>query len=258
MGQLLLIPDPRPLDERFGRAFFRNIPKQTGVYLMRDAADIVLYVGKAKSLRQRLGNYRIANPDKMPRRRLRMLRRVARIEFQVCTDEASALKHEAALLRTLKPRFNRAGVWPSKAKFIIWKKMEGLIQLAVTERPEPTWHSFGPLGAMAEHLHKTLSRMLWLALNPTRSYGELPSGWAKGAMPPKVEIEYQQSGEEVLTALTNFFRDSGDEFLQWLMTHIGKRGNHFNYAVIESELEILKEFAAKRERLRSSQFLKHF
>jgi excinuclease ABC subunit C len=119
MGQLLLIADPRPLDERLGRAFFREAPKRPGVYLMRDAADRVLYVGKARNLQQRLRNYRIANPDRMPRRQLRMVREVARIEFQFCPSEAAALKRESKLLLSLKPRFNRAGVWPGKTRFLV-------------------------------------------------------------------------------------------------------------------------------------------
>src|ERR1700691_398354 len=106
MSQLLLIPDPRPLYERLGRRFFRQSPQRPGVYLMRDAADKVLYVGKAKNLRQRLRNYRIANPDRMPRRHLRMVREVARIEFQFCPGESAALKRESRLLRSLQPRFN--------------------------------------------------------------------------------------------------------------------------------------------------------
>ena len=119
MGQLLLIADPRPLDERLGRAFFREAPKRPGVYLMRDAADRVLYVGKARNLQQRLRNYRIANPDRMSRRQLRMVREVARIEFQFCPSEAAALKRESKLLLSLKPRFNRAGVWPGKTRFLV-------------------------------------------------------------------------------------------------------------------------------------------
>ena len=112
MGQLLLISDPRPLDKSLGRKFFKNAPKRPGVYLMRDANGNVLYVGKAKNLRQRIRNYRIANPDKMPRRHLKMVRQVARIEFQLCYNEAAALKRESKLIRTIKPKFNRAGVWP--------------------------------------------------------------------------------------------------------------------------------------------------
>ena len=55
MMQMLLIPDPRPLVERLGRQFFRQAPERPGVYLMRDAAGAVLYVGKARNLRKRLG-----------------------------------------------------------------------------------------------------------------------------------------------------------------------------------------------------------
>jgi excinuclease ABC subunit C len=130
MGQLLLIPDPKPLDEQLGRSFFRKAPKQSGVYLMRDAADNVLYVGKAKNLQQRLRNYRIANPDRMLRRHLRMLREVVRIEFQFCLGESAAFKHESKLLRSFKLRFNRAGVWPGKTRFIVWRFMLARLELA--------------------------------------------------------------------------------------------------------------------------------
>src|SRR5437016_7467098 len=112
MKQLLLFPDPSPLVERFGSDFFRQAPECAGVYIMRDGADTVLYVGKAKNLRKRLGSYRVANPDRMPRRHLRMLRAVERIELQPCADESSALARESCLLRALRPRFNRAGTWP--------------------------------------------------------------------------------------------------------------------------------------------------
>lgn len=53
-AQALLFPNPRPLVERLGTDFFRRLPERPGVYLMRDASETVHYVGKAKSLRQRL------------------------------------------------------------------------------------------------------------------------------------------------------------------------------------------------------------
>jgi len=88
---MLLIPDPRPLVEQLGVEFFREAPDTPGVYLMRDAADAVVYVGKAKNLRRRLGSYRVANPERMPRRHLRMLRLVARIDLHECESETAAL-----------------------------------------------------------------------------------------------------------------------------------------------------------------------
>jgi len=143
MRQLLLIPDPRPLDNQLGHRFFREAPRQPGVYLMRDAADRVLYVSKAKNLRQRLQNYRVANPDRMPRRHLRMAREVARIEFQYCPVELAALMRESKLFRLLKPKFNRAGVWPEKSRFSVWRQVEERLELAVTDLPETGWQHYG-------------------------------------------------------------------------------------------------------------------
>ena len=164
MGQLLLIPDPRPLDQRLGRDFFRQAPRQPGVYLMKDARDNVLYVGKAKDLKQRLSNYRVANPDRMPRRHLRMVTEVQRIELRVLRHRTAALEQEARLLRALKPKFNRAGVWPGKTRFIAWRVREDHLDLTVVETPGADWRRFGPMGSSAFHLQHTLSRLLWLVL----------------------------------------------------------------------------------------------
>jgi predicted GIY-YIG superfamily endonuclease len=128
---MLLWPDPRPLVERLGADFFRQAPQRAGVYLMRDAADTVLYVGKAKNLRQRLRSYRVANPDRMARRHLRLLRAVKRIELRECADEASALASEAELLRSLRPRFNRAGTWPGALWLLLWRVSGEGLEVAV-------------------------------------------------------------------------------------------------------------------------------
>ena len=80
MKQLLLLPDPRPLVERLGPDFFTKAPQRPGVYVMRDAADRVLYVGKAKNLRKRLGSYRVANPDRLRRRQSSVHSRAIRLQ----------------------------------------------------------------------------------------------------------------------------------------------------------------------------------
>src|ERR1019366_5494127 len=160
MGQTLLFPDPKPLDQRLGKKFFRRAPRRPGVYLMKDASDRVLYVGKAKDLKQRLNHYRVANPDRMPRRHLRMVREVARIEFQFCANEAAALKHESRLLRSIKPRFNRAGVWPGKTRFIAWRVRGEQFEMTVVETPEPGWQRYGPLNGVAREVYRSLARLL--------------------------------------------------------------------------------------------------
>src|SRR5271170_5759175 len=227
MSQLLLIPDPRPLVERLGGSFFRNAPKRPGVYLMRDAADRVLYVGKAKNLQQRLRNYRIANPDRMPRRHLRMVREVARIEFQFCPGESAALKRESKLLRSLKPKFNRAGVWPGRTRFFVWRQVEQQLELSVTDVPETGWQRYGPLGGNARHLHHTLARLLWLAMNPGRAFTELPAGWAQGRVAERAMIQCGQSAKEVAGALAVFFWEESADLVPWLQSQFIRRTHPF-------------------------------
>jgi predicted GIY-YIG superfamily endonuclease len=246
VAQLLLIPDARPLEQRLGKKFFRKAPRRPGVYLMKDAADNVVYVGKAKDLRQRLGNYRIANPDRMPRRHLRMVQEVKRIEFQFCPNESSALAHEAKLLRSLKPKFNRAGVWPGKARFIVWRIQGSLLEMTVVEVPELHWQRFGPLGGNAVHLHHTLSRLLWLVINPARGMGDLPAGWAHGRFMDTTLLNCDVCRDEVRTALETLFWGQPAQFLSWLGSKFAERTGSFERSVLESELEILEEFAGKR------------
>src|SRR3954468_1388362 len=111
--QLLLFPHPRPLVERFGEEFFRRLPVRPGVYLFCGPTEGVLYVGKAKNLRKRLGPYRVATPERFPRRLLRLLYQVTRIEWDECPSDAAARFREEMLIAVLQPRFNAAGkVWP--------------------------------------------------------------------------------------------------------------------------------------------------
>ncbi len=111
--QLWLFPPPRPLVERLGAEFFRELPEKPGVYFFAGAGSGVLYVGKAKNLRKRLANYRVANPERLPRRLIRLLQQTQRIEFDLCASEDHAVRREADLICALLPRFNRAGkVWP--------------------------------------------------------------------------------------------------------------------------------------------------
>ena len=115
-GQLWLFDPPRPLVERLGENFFRAIPAEPGVYLMCGDSEGILYVGKARNLRKRLASYRVANPERLPRRIIRLLHRVTRIEFDICPTEEIARLREELLICVLTPKFNAAGkVWPKPA-----------------------------------------------------------------------------------------------------------------------------------------------
>ena len=247
MGQTLLFPDPKPLDQRLGRKFFRRAPRRPGVYLMKDVNDKVIYVGKAKDLKQRLNNYRLANPDRMPRRHLRMVHEVARIDFQFCASEAAALQREAKLLRSLRPKFNRAGVWQGKSHFIVWRAVEANLEFGIVEVPEPGWHRYGPMNSSARILHQCFSRLLWLALNADSDVTQLPSGWGLERLPGSVAIHCGNETEMVLAGLNQFFWEDSTGFLLWLNARVGGRTGGFERAVIAADLEPLQNFSSKQK-----------
>ena len=247
MKQLLLLADPRPLVERLGADFFRNAPAQAGVYLMRDAADVVLYVGKAKSLRKRLASYRVANPERLRRRHLRLLHSVARIELEECPDEVSALRREAELLRTLRPRFNRAGTWTGAPRFLGWRSSEAGIAFLVSETEQRDWAWFQrPLGAGAVHLRAVLMRLLWCALHAGRGFAGMPSGWARGVFGENAAVPRfganEQRYAEADGVLANFFAGQPEPFLEWSRACATQEQCPFERASREVDIEAIAEF----------------
>jgi excinuclease ABC subunit C len=83
----------------------RLAPTSAGVYRMLNAANDVLYVGKAKNVKKRLSSYaRSGAPH--PARILRMIAATASVEIVSTTTETEALLLEANLIKQLRPRFN--------------------------------------------------------------------------------------------------------------------------------------------------------
>ncbi len=80
-------------------------PTSPGVYRMLNAANDVLYVGKAKNVRKRLSSYARVNAPQ-PARILRMIAATTNVEIVSTTTETEALLLEANLIKQLRPRFN--------------------------------------------------------------------------------------------------------------------------------------------------------
>lgn len=241
MAQLLLIPDPRPLVERLGADFFRRVPEVPGVYLMHGAADVVLYVGKAKSLRHRLGSYRVANPERLARRTLRLLHSVERIAWEECLDEAAALRRESELLLSLRPRFNRAGTWPSSPWYLVLSQTVTHLELAITETPESAWLVYGPRSRRnLIELRTALTRVLWCVLQPQRRLVEMPPGWVHGNFGDRTLVPLADQPMEVLTALGKLFCGGQAAFVEWVKSHLPEPSHAFERAALEVDFSALE------------------
>jgi excinuclease ABC subunit C len=82
----------------------KEAPSRPGVYRMIDGRGDVLYVGKAKNIKKRIGAY--ARPTGLDTRIERMIAQTRTLEFVVTRTETEALLLEANLIKRLRPRFN--------------------------------------------------------------------------------------------------------------------------------------------------------
>ena len=95
------MPEATPLDSQKLEA----LPRKPGVYLFRDAQGEILYVGKAKALRDRVRSYLRKEAGRSIKTR-ELVRRATSVETIVVGSEAEALILEANLIKEHHPRFN--------------------------------------------------------------------------------------------------------------------------------------------------------
>jgi excinuclease ABC subunit C len=159
----------------------RDLPNKPGVYLMRDRLGRVIYVGKARSLRKRVGQYfqpsrRMAWDPKLRA----LIESIAGFDVHVVNSDPEALLLEGKLIKEYKPRYN--AIFKDDKRFL-------LVKLSMAE-PYPRFsfarlrkndgaRYFGPF-AHAGALRRAMQYL-------RRKYGVLVSGSA----PPRAgELKY--------------------------------------------------------------------
>ena len=98
--------DSAELGFDYAAAKVKMFPQSPGVYLMKDNAEVVIYVGKAKNLRSRAGSYflKAAAEDS---RTSPWIHEIADIDFVQCDSEVDALLMESRLIKDIQPRHNK-------------------------------------------------------------------------------------------------------------------------------------------------------
>lgn len=97
---------PQPDDNSLAAEKVRSFPHSPGVYLMKDAAGRVIYVGKAKDLRNRAGSYFLKAAAEDPRT-ARLVQEIRDIDYLEAESEVDALLVEARLIKDIQPKFNQ-------------------------------------------------------------------------------------------------------------------------------------------------------
>lgn len=84
----------------------KKFPQTPGVYLMKDDAGVVIYVGKAKNLRSRAGSYFLKGALEESRTAT-WVHEIADIDFMECESEVDALLVESRLIKDIQPKHNK-------------------------------------------------------------------------------------------------------------------------------------------------------
>jgi hypothetical protein len=130
--QLCFFKFQRPLLDRFGKEFFSSVPHQPGVYLFSSEQGRPLYVGHSKDLRTRLSYYKNAQPEREPRRIVRLVHQVRKIELECHETLDAAQLRELALIRQLRPRFNVANTLSPTYSYFGFRTLGGRFSLRLS------------------------------------------------------------------------------------------------------------------------------
>lgn len=129
-------PSDESRDERLSRLLkkARSLSRVPGVYLMKDATGVVLYVGKAAALPDRVSSYFIPSAD-LGFKKDPMLEIVQDFDVIECEGEWEALLSENRLIKDLKPRFNVRLLDDKTFPYLAVTQREDFPRVFVTRNP---------------------------------------------------------------------------------------------------------------------------
>ncbi|MDB6016106.1 MAG: Excinuclease subunit [Pedosphaera sp.] len=247
--QLHLFDPAKPLLQRFGPGFFKAVPSKPGVYIMSGETGRILYIGQSGNLRQRLGSYKNARPDRAPRKIIRLVHAVRALVWEECETVADARLKETQLLRVHRPRFNVQNTYPRAYRFIGLRTNESAMEFSLGAEPHPGGNNYGAFKSGAVRGYGALLRLLWAALHQPASPHEFPALLLKPKPPGAYAIfpmpkTAPPDWEQLTAALHHLLAGESDEFIKTLtaMLPVGPETSVFQRNLLAADLEILTGF----------------
>jgi excinuclease ABC subunit C len=132
-----------------------SFPASPGVYLFKDAAGVVLYVGKAKNLRGRVSSYFQPSADLAVTRGPDFERMIDElvmdVDFLECDSEVDALLRENRLIKDIQPRFNERLKDDKSFPYLQIKTGEDFPPVSITRQPQSrSAKLYGPFVSVAD------------------------------------------------------------------------------------------------------------
>ena len=149
------MPDKRSAVLEDLRKKVAALPSEPGVYLFKDAAGVVLYVGKAKSLRSRVMSYLQPSADLLASRGPEIQHMIedlaADVDILPCESEVDAILREARLIKDIQPRYNMALRDAKSFPYLQLTTDEDFPRVSITREPRQKGVKlYGPFVSSAE------------------------------------------------------------------------------------------------------------
>ena len=113
----------------------KTFPSSPGVYLMKDASGVVIYIGKAKNLRSRASSY-FLQAAAVESRTADWVHEIADIDFMECASEVDALLTENRLIKDIQPRHNKDLKDDKSFPYLMITTHEDFPRVEVTRTPK--------------------------------------------------------------------------------------------------------------------------
>ncbi|MFF2448505.1 GIY-YIG nuclease family protein [Neobacillus sp. NPDC058068] len=122
----------------------KNLPASPGVYLMKDSSARIIYVGKAKNLKNRVQTY-FQNSKAHSQKIKKLQANINDFEIILTDTEFEAFLLECGLIQEMKPLFNKKMKNPQSYAYILIDMNEDMRKLEISNSPEKKGNlSFGP------------------------------------------------------------------------------------------------------------------
>lgn len=125
----------------------RHIPENPGVYIMKDSQDNIIYIGKAKNLKNRVSQY-FRNSTMHSPKILRMIEGICNFDYILTDTEFEALLLECSLIKEIKPMYNSQLKNHQKYVFININIEEQYPTLEVVSENHRKGLNFGPYNSL--------------------------------------------------------------------------------------------------------------
>ena len=250
--------DGRPFIVHVPRARLEDVPPRPGVYHLLGADGRLLYVGKARRLRERLGTY-FTNARGHSARVLDLIRHTYDFRITETGSELAASLLEARQIRELKPPYNRQRKHLPRVGFLKLSVRSAYPRLWVTERLAADRATYlGPFRSRdaAERAHAILGRLFGLrtcagALSPAPDTTPCLSGQVGACTAPcaaRVDLpSYRGQVDELLA-----FLGGDDGPLEWLRARRDTLASDLRFeaaARAQRDLELLESLRRRQQTL---------